>query len=106
MFDGLKDMGKLMKQAKEMKSKMKEVQEQLKEVEVEETGFDGKIKVIITGELELKKIAIDESLITKENQVKLQKAIVKTTNEAIKTAKNLATKKLSAISLLPNFLPF
>ncbi|MBT5954411.1 YbaB/EbfC family nucleoid-associated protein [bacterium] len=98
MFDGLKDMGKLMKQAKEMKSKMKEVQEQLKEVEVEETGFDGKIKVIITGELELKKIAIDESLITKENQVKLQKAIVKTTNEAIKTAKNLATKKLSAIS--------
>lgn len=98
MFDGLKDMGKLLKQAKEMKSKMKDIQEELKRTKVTAQSKEGRILIEFTGELECTKVHIDAELLKPENHEKLQLALQKVINEGCKKSKDLATTKLSALS--------
>ena len=75
MFEGLKDMGKLLKQAGEMKSKMKTIQDELKRVSVTGSAEGGKIEVVLSGELECLDVRIDPSLAS--NVGALQKALVR-----------------------------
>jgi nucleoid-associated protein EbfC len=96
MFEGLKDMGKLLKQAGEMKSKMKAIQEELKRVSVTGSAEGGKIEVVLSGELECLDVRIDPSLAG--NVGALQKALVRAFNDASKKSKELAASKLSDIS--------
>ena len=99
MFDGLKDMGKLMKQAKEMRSKMKDVQKQLKTVIT--TGRDNKgwVEAECDGELNFTAIKIlsDEALEIR-NKADLQNSLKQAVNEAAKKSKDIATQKLSEVS--------
>ena len=103
MFEGLKDMGKLMKQAKEMKSKMKTIQEQLKKTVVTGTSKDGSIIVSLTGELECVGVEIKaEGMDNKTLEASMKHAF----NDAAKKSKDLAASQLSAVSgdlQLPNF---
>lgn len=98
MFEGLKDMGKLMKQAKEMRDKMKKVQDELKHEVVVAESDTGKIRVKFTGELECIELFIDESLFKEEKAERVCKLAQQVINKAARSAKELATKKLSAIS--------
>ncbi len=98
MFEGLKDMGKLLKQAGEMKSKMKKIQDELKKVRVTGAAEGGKIEVVISGELEVLDIKIDPSLLAPGSQQTIQKGLLKAFNDASKKSKELATSKLSDIS--------
>lgn len=98
MFDGLKDMGKLMKQAKEMKSQMKKVQDELKQVLVTGAAMGGKIEVTMSGELDCTGVTIDAALLDPKQLPMLQKALKEAINAASKKAKDVATQKLSVIS--------
>ena len=104
MFDKIKDMGKLMKQASEMKSKMKAIQDELKNERVLGESENGKVKITLTGEMDVHAVSIDPSL--SSDPKRLEKAIQTAVNHAIKKAKDIATKKLSGISSgldLPGF---
>ena len=94
MFEKMKDMGKLMKQAGEMKSKMKKVQEELKSLRVTGAAEGGKVQIVLTGELECVSITVDPSL----TGTALTKALQKAFNDAAKQSKDLATTKLTEIS--------
>ncbi len=96
MFEGLKDMGKLLKQAGEMKTKMKAIQEELKRVSVTGSAESGKIEVVLSGELECLDVRIDPSLAS--NVGALQKSLVRAFNDASKKSKELAASKLAHIS--------
>lgn len=96
MFDKLKDMGNLMKQAKEMKAKMQQVQDELKKTIVESEVENGKIIIKMTGELECTNLTIDDSLMN--DKEKLAKLLVKAINKCATKSKQLATKQLSDIS--------
>jgi nucleoid-associated protein EbfC len=98
MFEGLKDMGKLMKQAKEMKSRMKEVQDSLRKERVTVTALNGQIKVVVSGELDFQEINIDPSLLVADNADSLQSELLNAINSAVKQAKDMAASRLSAIS--------
>ena len=98
MFDSLKDMGKLLKQAQEMKSKMKDVQKELKNTKVTGYAFNNKIEVIVNGEMEILSIKIDPSAYAPENTKNLEKNVQEAVSEAIKQAKDLETQKLSSIT--------
>ncbi len=97
MFDGLKDMKKLLDQAKDMKAKMQEVQKELKGTIVEGTDSGNNIKVVMTGEIECTEIKILNSAILSDN-ARLEAALKKAVNEASTKAKNIATQKLSVVS--------
>ncbi|MGE4169576.1 MAG: YbaB/EbfC family nucleoid-associated protein [Candidatus Margulisiibacteriota bacterium] len=96
MFEGLKDMGKLLKQAKEMKDKMKKIQEELKKIEVSAQALDGKVDVVLNGEMEALRITIDPSVAN--DPAKLSKGLIKAFNDATKKAKDIAASKLSVVS--------
>jgi DNA-binding YbaB/EbfC family protein len=98
MFEGLKDMGKLLKQAKEMKEKMKKVQEELKKVKVTATTQNERIKVVMTGELQVTEISIDAFFLATDKKEILEKSIAKAFNDASEKAKQVASTKLSAVS--------
>jgi len=98
MFEGLKDMGKLMKQAKEMKEKMKTVQEDLKRVRVLGKAQGDKIQVSMTGEMEVTEIKIDPSLLTPAEQNNLTNGLINAFNQAAKEAKEIATSRLAELS--------
>lgn len=98
MFEGMKDMAKLVKQAKDMKSKMKQVQSELKKAIVEGQNKNGKVTVKLTGELECVDVTIDPAVLAPTNQKALQKALLEAFNDAAEKSKKLATSRLSDIS--------
>ena len=98
MLEELKDMGKLLKQAKEMKSKMKKVQEELKKVRVSAESRDKKIQIEMSGELEVTNLKIDQTLLNPANGKTLEVELLKSFNTASAKAKEIASSKLSDIS--------
>ncbi|RAP34666.1 nucleoid-associated protein, YbaB/EbfC family [Candidatus Marinamargulisbacteria bacterium SCGC AAA071-K20] len=98
MFEGLKDMGKLVKQAKEMKSKMKNVQDELKDVKVTGRSASGNVEVVLTGELVCLDIKIAPSLLEQGMADIMKKQLKEAFNSAAQDAKGIATSKLSDIS--------
>lgn len=98
MFENLKDMGKLMKQAKEMKDKMKTIQEKLKKTKVAGKSENGRIVIELSGELECLSVQIDPALVSANQTIALQKALLKAFNDAATQAKNIATSELSSVS--------
>tara|TARA_A100001011_G_C14135731_1_gene767504 strand:+ start:639 stop:953 length:315 start_codon:yes stop_codon:yes gene_type:complete len=98
MLKKFQDMGKLLKQAQEMKGAMQEVQKELKSSEIEVVKLNNLIKIVITGEMEVKSIEVAPELLAPANKDKLQKGLQEAMNEAVKRAKDLATSKLSKVS--------
>jgi DNA-binding YbaB/EbfC family protein len=99
MFDQMKDMGKLLKQAKDMRSKMKDVQKKLKTVTVSGQDKNGMIEVTLTGELECTSVKIlNNSILDLNNISTLEKALVQAFNTAAKTSKTTASKELSSVT--------
>lgn len=103
MFGKLKDMGNLVKQAKEMKNEMEKVQASLKDEKVKAENKQGTIKIVMTAELACLGILIDPSLIAEaskneSNKKEFEKELTKTYNNAAEKAKKIASDKLSKIS--------
>tara|TARA_E500000331_G_C16643320_1_gene449565 strand:+ start:74 stop:394 length:321 start_codon:yes stop_codon:yes gene_type:complete len=104
------DFTDLISQAKKMQEKMKETQEILKKIEVEGIAGGNTVKVIMNGEGDLKKIALDESLF-KESKEIVEDLIVAAHNDAKAKLKKKTSEEISkvtgGIDLPPGFkLPF
>lgn len=96
MFDQLKDVYKLQKEAKEMQKKMKAL-------EIEASSDDEEVKIVMNGLQEIEEMEIADDLMTIENKKHLIKAI----KEAIKDGQKRLQKELAKdmdISQLKNML--
>jgi len=98
MLKKFQDMGKLLKQAKEMKTIMANVQNELRATKFSVTKLDGQVKVVINGDLQVLEVGISDTLMNAGSKAKLQQALQDAISEGIKKAKDLATSKLSALS--------
>ncbi len=76
------DIKALMRQAQEMQKKMQKVQDDLANHSYEGLSGSGLVKVMITGAGVAKKIAIDDSLIQKEEKEILEDLIIAAFNDA------------------------
>ena len=100
----------LISQAKKMQEKMKETQENLKKIEVEGLSGGGSVKITINGEGEMKKIFIDNKLLSESKEI-LEDLIVAAHSDAKLKLKQKASEEMSkvtgGIDLPPGFkLPF
>jgi len=100
----------LISQAKKMQEKMKETQENLKKIEVEGLAGGGSIKVTMNGEGDLKKMFIDNKLLSESKEI-LEDLIVAAHNDAKLKLKQKTSEEISkvtgGIDLPPGFkLPF
>ena len=104
------DFTNLLSQAKQMQEKMKEAQESLKKIEAEGVSGGDKVKVVMTGDGELKKIFIEDSLL-KESKEIIEDLIVAAHNDAKSKLKKKTSEEISkvtgGINLPPGFkFPF
>ena len=88
-------MGNIMKQAKEMQSKMAKAQEEIKLLSDEATSGGGLIKVCINGEKEITSITIDEEVLKEEKDI-IEDLILVAVNEAIHNISKKIEGKMNA----------
>lgn len=90
------DMGKLMKQVGEMKSKMGVVEKELKNTVLIGKSRDDQVEVELTGKMIIKKVSIGDELVGNKNQ--LEKSVFEAFENALKEASTLASDKLSGVT--------
>jgi nucleoid-associated protein EbfC len=104
------NIGELMKQAQMMQENMRRMQEQLATVEVEGQSGAGMVKVVMTCKHEVKRIAIDPSLIGDDREM-LEDLVAAAFNDAARRVEQTVAEKMSGftagLGLPPGFkLPF
>lgn len=90
------DMGKLMKQVTEMKSKMGAVEKELKKTILTGVSRDDAVKVEITGKMVLNKVEIGDEIVG--DKQKLEKSVYEAVDAALKNASEAAKKQLSGVT--------
>ena len=100
----------MLSKAKAMQEKMKEVQDQIKKIEVVGEAGGNLVKVILSGDYELKSITISDQA-KKESQEIINDLIIAAYNNAKENLKKKSTEELSKVTgglnLPPDFkLPF
>ena len=88
------NMNQMMRQVQQMQADMAKAQEALKSEVVEASAGGGMVTVKITGALELKEVVIDPQAVDPEDVELLQDLVLAAVNEAIRSAQELAEKRL------------
>jgi DNA-binding YbaB/EbfC family protein len=94
---------KMLKQVQQMQADMAKAQEQLKDEIVEASAGGGMVTVKVTGDLEVMEIAIDPASIgdgelAPEDVEMLQDMVLAAVNEALRSAQELAGKKMGGLT--------
>jgi nucleoid-associated protein EbfC len=93
---GQPNMNAMMKQVQKMQADMLKAQEELKNEVVEASAGGGMVTVKITGDLELREVRIDPEAVDPDDVEMLQDMVQAATNEAIRSAQELASSKMNA----------
>ncbi len=99
---------KMMKQVQQMQADMAKAQEQLAFETVQASAGGGMVTVEATGSVELKSIKIDPEAVDPKDVEMLEDMILAAVNEALRSAQDLASKKMGGITSGLNLpgLPF
>ncbi len=89
---------KMMKQVQKMQADMAKMQEDLALETVEASAGGGVVKVEVTGAIELKSIKIDPTAVDPNDVEMLEDMIMAATNEALRSAQELANRRLGGIT--------
>jgi DNA-binding YbaB/EbfC family protein len=95
---GMGDLGKLMKQAQEMQSKMARVQEDLAGREVEATSGGGMVTVRMNGKQDLLAIKINPEAVDPEDVEMLEDLLMAAMSEARRKAEELAQAEMAKVT--------
>ena len=87
----------MLSKAKVMQEKMKEAQDQIKKIEVEGEAGGNLVKVILSGDYELKSITISVAA-KKESQEIINDLIIAAYNNAKENLKKKSTEELSKVT--------
>ena len=93
----MNDFSDMLSKAKAMQEKMKEAQDQIKKIEVEGEAGGNLVKVILSGDYELKSIIISEEA-KKENKEIINDLIIAAYNNAKENLKKKSTEELSKVT--------
>jgi DNA-binding YbaB/EbfC family protein len=92
------NLNQLLKQAQQMQAEMAKAQEQLKNETVEASAGGGMVKVIMTGDMQLREITISPDAIDPEDPELLQDMVTAAVNEALRSAQELAASRMGGIA--------
>ena len=87
----------MLSKAKAMQEKMKEAQDQIKKIEVEGEAGGSLVKVVLSGDYELKSITISD-VDKKESQEIINDLIIAAYNNAKENLKKKSTEELSKVT--------
>ena len=92
------NMNQLLKQAQQMQAEMAKAQEQLKTEIVEASAGGGMVKVTMTGDMQLREIAISPEAVDPDDVDMLQDMVSAAVNEALRSAQELAANRMGGIA--------
>ena len=88
----------LARMAQQMQAGIERVQAELATATVEGTAGGGAVRVVVTGKQEVVSVTIDPEVATAGDVEILQDLIVAATNDALREARELAERKLGAVT--------
>jgi len=101
MYQGgaqMKGMGKMMKQAQQLQTKMMKMQEELAEKTVEATAGGGMIKVVANGKQQVVSIAIEKEVVDPEDVDMLQDLVLAAVNDALNRSQEMVSGEMSKLT--------
>ena len=103
-------MGDLMKKAQQMQEEMQKAQEEAAKAEVTGESGAGLIKVVMNGRHDVRKVSIDDSLMSEDKEV-LEDLLAAAINDAVRRVESEQKERMSGMmsgmGLPPNFkMPF
>ncbi len=106
----MKGMGDLMKKAQQMQEEMQKAQEEAAKAEVTGEAGGGLIKVTMNGRHDVRKVSIDDSLLSEDREV-LEDLLAAAVNDAVRRVdagqKERVSGMMSGMGLPDNFkMPF
>jgi DNA-binding YbaB/EbfC family protein len=92
------NMNDMMRQVQKMQAEMAKAQDELKNETVEASAGGGMVTVKVSGELEVLEVRIDPEGVDPEDVELLQDMVQAATNEALRSAQELAASKMGAVT--------
>ena len=110
MFKGGGGLGNIMKQAQAMQDKMQKAQQELANLEVIGESGAGLVKVTMTGNHNVRRVSIDESLMQDDKEM-VEDLVAAAINDAVRRVEEANKAKMAAVTggmqLPPGFkMPF
>ncbi len=90
-------LGNIMKQAQAMQENFKQAQEELAQIEVTGTAGGGLVEVIMTCRHDVRRIKIDDSLVSDDKEV-LEDLIAAAVNDAVRRVEQASQEKMSGLT--------
>lgn len=90
-------LGNIMKQAQAMQEKMQQAQEELAHTEVEGSSGGGLVTVIMTCRHDVRKINIDDDLLSEEKAV-VEDLLAAAVNDAVRKVEKTTQEKMSGMT--------
>lgn len=94
----MKGMGKMMKQAQQLQSKMLKLQEEMADKTVETSSGGGMVKVVANGRQQILSIQIEKEVVDPDDVEMLQDLILAAINDALIKSQELATQEMSKLT--------
>ena len=94
----MKGMGKMMKQAQQLQSRMLKLQEELAEKTVETTSGGGMVKVIANGKQQVVSIQIEKEVVDPDDLEMLQDLILAAINDALIKSQEMVSGEMSKLT--------
>jgi DNA-binding YbaB/EbfC family protein len=92
------NMQQMMKQVQQMQADMAKAQEELKSQVVEASAGGGMVTVKVTGDLQVVEVKIAPGAVDPEDVEMLQDLVLAATNEALRSAQEMAANKLGGVT--------
>ncbi len=97
VMKGFGDLGNIMKQAQEVQESMQKMQQELANAEVCGESGAGLVKVVMTGRHDVKKVEIDDSLLSEDKTV-LEDLIAAAVNDAVRRVEANTKEKYGSLA--------
>ena len=92
------NMGKLMKQAQQLQSKMAKLQDEIGEKTVEASAGGGMVTVVANGRQEILSVQIDPEVIDPDDQEMLQDLLLAAVNDALARAREMMSEEMGSLT--------
>ena len=91
-------LGKMMKQAQQLQSKMLKLQEEMADKTVETSSGGGMVKVVANGRQQVLSIQIEKEVVDPDDVEMLQDLILAAVNDALIKSQEMATQEMSKLT--------
>jgi DNA-binding YbaB/EbfC family protein len=94
----MKGMGKMMKQAQQLQSKMMRMQEELADKTVEASSGGGMVRVVVNGRQQIVALEIKQEVVDPEDVDMLQDLVLAAVNDALARSQEMMSGEMSKLT--------